>query len=300
MRTSIKLYILLLMTFANINTYSQKLVNVITKTVVKEFEYSGKTVIIHGEKSNITVQRWKGKKIKIEIQLIAKNHDKSKAERDLNVMQYSFQNGDKYIKASNYFKSNGTTDITSNLSVEYSIYIPGKTNIQLINLYGDVNLNSVEISGKLKNSFGNIKINNVIGDLTVDMHYANLKCTGLSGKVTINAKNSDILLHEISGDYNLTTTYGTINIASVTGLRNLLVNAQRTSIYVTIDNFEDYNYSLSVKDDKIIVPAGYTSLIKEESGLLKFIKHSNSINNLISIHTTFCPITLKTEKNEKK
>lgn len=294
MRTSI-LYILLLLSFTFYNAYSQKHVNVITKSIVKEFEYSGETFVIQGEKSNINIQRWNAKKIKIEIKLIAKNPIESKAKRDLDVMHYSFQNDNRFIRVNNYFKSNEITDITSNLSIEYSIYIPNKCNIQLINLYGSVSISNIETSGNINNSFGSVVLNNIIGSLTVDLHFADLNVNGLSGLVTIKTKNSDIQLHKISGDYKLNATYGSIEITSTEKLNNLTINAQRTSVSIIIRKFEDFNYSLSTQNDKIIVPSEYTKLIKEEAGLLKFNKASGSENKSIKINTTYCPITLKTE-----
>ena len=294
MRTSI-LNILLLLTFPLYNVYSQKQVNVITKSIIKEFEYLGETFIIHGEKSNINIQTWNEKKIKIEIKLIAKNPIESKAKRDLEVMHYSFQNDDKFIKVNNYFKSNEITDITSNLSIEYSIYIPNKCNIQLINLYGSVTISKIEASANIKNSFGSVVLNNIIGNLTIDLHFANLNVNGLSGLVTIKTKNSDVQLHRISGDYKLNATYGSIEITSTEKLNNLTINAQRTSVSLIIKNLEDYNYLLSTQNDKILVPSEYTKLIKEEAGLQKFNKAYSSNNKSIKINTTYCPITLKTE-----
>jgi len=105
MRTPIKIFILLLLAFTIHNTYSQDKVNVITKSVTKEFEYSGETLIIQGEKSNMTIHAWNEKKIKIEMKLIAKNPIESKALKDIEIMQYTFQKEGKQVKVRNYFKS---------------------------------------------------------------------------------------------------------------------------------------------------------------------------------------------------
>jgi hypothetical protein len=58
---------------------------------------------------------------------------------------------------------------------------------------------------------------------------------------------------------------------------------------------EEYNFSRSTQGDKIIEPQEYTQSISEESGLLKFTKASGSTIKSITINTTYCPITLKTE-----
>lgn len=295
MRRTTKIYFFIVLTFITVTVHSQIQVNVITKSVTKEFVFSGETVFIQGEKSTINFQTWSEKKIKIEMKLISKNPLESKAKRDLEVMHYTFQNDNKYIKANNYFKSNEITDISSNLSVEYSIYIPAKCTIQVINLYGNVILSNMEVTGTIKNSFGEVRLNNISGTLLFDMHYSDLSADNLSGKFTINTRNSDVQLKKISGDFNLKSTYGNIVITSIGKLNNLTINAQRTKVLVAVREFTDFNYMLTTQNDKIIVPLEYTKLIKEESGLFKFSSSSGKTNNSIQINTTYCPITLKSE-----
>ena len=274
-------------------TRAQVKVNVIEKTVKKEFDYTGEKIIILGEKSDISIQKWEGKKVKVQISLIAKNPSKTRAEKDIDILQYSVSQTADAIKLSNFFRSDRIVDVSSNLSVEYFIYVPSACNVEIKNLYGKTDIANVSISGKIDNSFGSVSLRNISGKLDVDLYYSNLSGTGTRGELNIGAKNSDLFMKDLAGKNTINTTYGEINIEPSKDLKALDILSQRSSVIIVTDNFGYYNYELDAYKDQIILPAKYSPSVTKESGGSLFRQSSHTNNASVKIKTTYCPITIK-------
>jgi hypothetical protein len=292
MKKTLIYVVILFLSFSNY-TIAQQKVNVITKTIKKEFDYEQEKIIIRGEKSNINIYQWQGDKLKIQIDLIAKNPSKLKAEKDIEVLQYSIgQKGDS-INLGNFFKSNKIVGISSNLSVDYHIYIPLKCYVDIKNLYGKVNIHNVRIYGKIDNSFGSTSLQNTSGNCLVNLYYSKFTSNSTNGELKVNAENSNLTLKNISGIYELYATYGEIHIESLQNLKELKISAQRSSVFLTVERFKDYNYELETFKNEIIIPEVYRDKIIKASSTSSYKNKFSANNNMLNIKTTYCPITVK-------
>jgi hypothetical protein len=275
--------------------YAQTKVQVVSKIISKEYAYDGQSKItIKGEKSDISIIGGNYSTMKVEILLISKCTDKETALNDLKFINYSIQQKDKEIIMSNNFISPDIKNIKSNLSVRYIISVPEKCNLQITNLYGNIELKNLSITGEINNSFGDISMKDIKGAFSVHLYYSNIFAAGINAILKCKSENSDQVFENVSGTYDLITSYGKINFTANNDLRKIDINASRSTVEVQVDNFEKYNYSLAAMDDEIILPDAFKNMIKKEFGLKKFDHVSNS-NFTIKVKTTYCPITIKTK-----
>ncbi len=285
----------ILLVFIGFTNYlsAQKKVNVITKTITREFNYSNETLVINAEKSNINIHQGEGNKVKVQIDLIAKNPSKSDAENDMDIMQYYISQSEGAINLSNFFKSDRMVEITSNLSAAYDIYIPLACNVDIKNLYGQINMNDAQVSGEIDNSFGSVSLQNITGNLHINLSFSDLASSNTDGELKIDAKNANLSMKNLSGKNTVNTTYGEIEIKSLHELKVLDVDAKRCSVNLNVDQFENYNYNLGAYKKEIILPEKYSSKIIKDSSSNLFSQQYNSNNSLIKIKSTYCPITIQ-------
>lgn len=282
--------------FCDSSLYTQQTVKVITKTITKDAKFTGQKLIVKGEKSEININGWTKSFIKIEINLISKNPSAEVARNDLNVLKYNLSLDEEEIYISNYFKSEEFNNISSNLSTVYNINVPSGCAVSLTNLYGDVYLENVNSSVYINNSFGEVNIDGMKGSVTSVLNYARLLLSNSDCIFRCEAGKSDLIFENSGGKYDLSTNYGEIIFNADNTVKLLKISSIRTEIAVNTKTIEDFNYLLVTKSGNIYLPSKYRIMVIKEEDLNKFTLHSDNMKSYIEIKTTYCPITIKTEK----
>ncbi len=278
-----------------VSSFPQQKIYVVTKTISKEYQTTSKPEVkIKGEKSDISINSWKNKSVKIEIQLIARNPKKEKAEEDLKFINYNLDKSGESISMSNIFQSDKNAQITSNLSVKYNVWIPDNSIIKIENLYGDVIIENSFVQADIHNSFGQVNMKAITGKLNLNLYYADTRITNIQALVICNAVNSELSFVNASGAYEIASNYGNINFDAGENLKKLQVKSTRTEIGVEVGNFKKYSYNLVTQSSNLNLPGNYNSKIKKEARISRFEMNTNSSNPYIHIETTYCPIHINT------
>jgi hypothetical protein len=251
---------------------------------------------VKGEKSEINITGWTEDYIKIEINLISKNPSAEVARNDLDVLKYKLLVNEKEIYINNYFESEEFNNINSNLSTVYNINVPPECDVSLTNLYGDIIIKNVNVSGYVSNSFGDVNIDGIKGNLEVILYYARLWFNNSNCIFRGKAEKSDLIFENSGGKFDISTNYGKIIFNADNRISLLKITSGRTEVTVNTQSFEDFNYLLSTKSGNIYIPSKYRSKVTEEEDLNKFSLHSDNMNTYIKVKTTYSPITIKTEK----
>jgi hypothetical protein len=278
-----------------LSVFPQQKIYLVTKTISKEFETEGNSELkIKGEKSDISIRGWKNKEVKIEVQLISRNPKKEKAAQDLKFIKYNLVKSGRMIILSNSFVSDKNAQISSNLSVKFHIWIPDNSSVQIENLYGDIDIESLSFKGSVRNSFGEVKISDITGRIDLDLYYADTRINNINAGMTCKAVNSELNLFNVSGEYEISSNYGSISFMAGEHLKKLRVQSSRTGIEVKVGNFEKYSYNLVTQNSDLNLPGHYAGRIQKESRISRFELNTNSHNPVIQIETTYCPITINT------
>lgn len=272
---------------------SQKKVHVLTKTIKKELSATDKKLIIKGEKSTINISSWSKPFYGIEIKLIAKNLNEKLAKRDLDIIKYKIEETSDYYLLNNFFSSDTYKKIKSNLSTVYNIKVPNSSQLDITNIYGNINIENLTTISSLKNSFGEIHFKDIDGKYQINAYYSDVFMNDVDIELLCNAEKSNIELTDISGSINIKSNYGNLRIIAGNAVKKFNIESKRSTIDFQAKNLLNYNYALSTKYASIILPPEWKNSTLKEGGITKFNLNTNSNYPLIKLKTTYCQISIK-------
>jgi hypothetical protein len=276
-------------------SYSQKEVNVVTKTIKKDLKVNSKTLTIKGEKSNINITSWEKDFYSVELRLISKNLNKKQAETDLNIVKYEItENSNDYL-LKNYFGSEKFSNVKSNLSVIYNIKVPYNCKLDISNIYGDISLTNINSTSKISNSFGEIHIIAIEGNYTLNAYYSDLFVKDVDLGVNCITDKSDVEMINVSGTIKVKSNYGKIDFSPGKSLLKLEIDAKRTAVFLNDFNLNSYNYSLSTTSAGIVFPDIWKVPLLKEGNKVLFNVNSGTSKPNIKVQTTYCQISITTK-----
>ena len=277
--------ILLFLTLLGVSeAYGQELVHKVSKEISDNFDQEIQEVHVRGEKASVTVSGWSKDYIQVNLKPISRNTSKKEAISDLKFIRYEAYMEGKNLLIKNSFKGKNEK-ISSNLSMEIEILMPGAIPIQISNLYGPVK--ATELSNiKLDVSFGHIAIAHISGYASITARYSNMTISRALGALHIQAEKSDINADGIDAMTSITSKYGKADLKLSASDQSLRMDAYRTEVKIEVDAFEEFNYSLSTTYGTISTP-GFSSEKKEKLQ----ISHDEN-NKDIEVSTTYSDITI--------
>lgn len=228
MNTYYKQTLLLLMIFLGQQfIYAQESVS---KQVTENHSFTDKgELTLHNKYGDVVINGWEKESIAISVDIIVTHKKLENAKELLNRIQPELKVvGDLVtitteIKAknenviSNFFnKSNPLDYDKTNVQINYTIYVPSTTSLDITNKFGDIILEN--IGGRLIADIqhGDIWINQDITNATVDLKYGNLKAKSISyGSITL--KNAELNMSN-GQKIELTSSGSDIQIVDVTNL----------------------------------------------------------------------------------
>ena len=271
---------------------AQKTVQVLTKTVTRTLNYeAGESLEILAEKATVDLEVWDKKQIGITLKLISKHQKKGIAERELQYLRYLIDEAEGNHTIKNFFLADESfKKVKGNLLIEYEVKVPRKCPVSIHNLYGKIKVHGLKNELNVFTRFVETSIKNCDGNVRVESFFGKTIVTGGSGKLTGDLKKSDIDVLEFEGEVEFESDYGAIQIE---GDKLLALNARgnRTRIILLTTDPHAYNYKLNTSFSEIKFP----NMIVENSEPAKntFRKIFREGNPLISISTTYSPITIK-------
>jgi hypothetical protein len=275
---------------------AQNKVQVFTTTIEKTISFkTGDFIDLKGEKSNITIETWDKKEVKIILKIISKNSDKNLAEKELLYMKYFLDKTGHKIELNNYFLiPSNVPKVTSNIKAEYEIWIPKESPITIKNYYGKINIKNTNEKVLITNSYGLITLNNMKGKITVNANFSDVVGNNVTGTFTGDADHSDVTLTNLSGEYKIKSDFGSIFLADLNKTTALEIITSKGDAEVSIGNFKDFNYDLLANFGEIKLPEGYESLkIINTANKASFDKKFSGLNSKLKINTSFGKITIK-------
>ncbi|MCX6258332.1 MAG: hypothetical protein NTW49_10625 [Bacteroidia bacterium] len=205
----------------------------------------GATLDISNKYGKIQVFTRESDSIRIEIGLSAKADNEGRLNKIMSSIDFDFTVDNNYVNVKTTFSSsfvNILSEIISlaepltigdnDVNINYSVYVPVKTNIVIDNKYGDVFMNDISSDLKLILLNGDVKANNLSGKTDITLKFGNGFINSIdSGRIevsygSLSLKQTDYL--------NIDSKSSKITIE---GCNDLKINSKRDKYTINEVNF---------------------------------------------------------------
>ncbi len=280
----------MLMGLVSVATAQETTLQVVTKSIEKTVDYKdGFHLSIDGEKADVQIETWDNEKVKVIIELIAKNEDRDVAKRDLESMQYNIEVVGKKIFVRNYLATSKNKEKARSIfKAKYVFIIPDDCPVDLRNHFGSANIKDLKKAVDVKSEFCEIQLDNIQGRIGVETRFGDVEGKQLEGEMKIESIRSDITLTQIKGKVDINAKYGKIKIDANQSLLDLNILAEKTDILFLNPATETYDFNLTAFYGNISVPDFMNFEIKEENNALnKAELNLPKQEGTVSIQTSF-------------
>lgn len=293
---------LLLASLWSVQGYSQKQLQVVTRSIEKSLEYiNNESLTIIAEKSSISISQWDKNYILINLKLISKHPDLEVAKRELAYLEYDIKRQGNGYTLRNYFSATDKIrKVKGNLLASYTIKVPKGCNLDVTNLYGTLNLTRLTSDFKGKFKFVDVKLIDHKGKGEVESFFGDIMAENYSGAFKAKLEKSDLKLIAFDGSLDVESNYGEIEVDGGDH-EKMNINGNRTKIIFSTLSIESYNYALQNTLGEIDLPSSMDTKSTGQQGVVSFNKEYGSNNDLVKISTSYSSITLKeTATNNNK
>jgi hypothetical protein len=282
--------IIILVLLIQPSVFSQVKIQIVTRTISKNFEYKpGSFININAEKANIQITKSRDNSIHLKLLLISKNPSRDVAESDLKYCEYKIAESNKGISISNFFNTKTRfKEITSNLSAKFDIEVPAGITLILKNLYGEVEMNSIDGNLNLAVDYGKIKFSEISGSLNISSNFTDITGSNTVAPLTIMAQKADIVLNNIKSLLKINDQYGNIELENPKA--EIAIDAEMTAIKVLSESFKKYSFDIISYKGNIDSPDEYNRGHLNYSDKEVLVTDGNLA---MRIRTSYSKVTLK-------
>lgn len=274
---------------------AQGKVQVITKTVEKNFSYKeGESIQLEGEKSKIKVVGWQGKEVKVKLKLISKALTRQVAEQELAYQRYILEKRKGVLYLKNYFAlPKGKAQLNAILLAEYEVWVPAEVSFQITNSYGHVHVANISGHTSIDSKYGNITLENTKGHGIYKSYFGDFTATNIAGQITCSFAHTKTSIEGITGSASFKNTLGDISISGLTNLSSLTVDAAKSDIQLFINQLNLYQYQMESHFGEVTLPAHFKSNTVNYSPEVSRWQYGAKGLPLIKVSTSFGKITLE-------
>lgn len=214
-----------LLTLANTNPFKGKITK--EKTVKKEFTVAENALLkVSNKYGNLNISSWNENRILIEVHIQTNGNNEEKVQNKLDEISIAFDASTSSVSAKTVFGEEKSSwgwnwgkhnDV--NMQINYTIKLPVKNSINLINDYGNIVLDRIDGHAKINCDYGRLDLGELRGrnnDLTFD--YTSKSKIGYMHSGEIRADYSEIHI-EKAGNLNITADYTNVRIDEMENLQ---------------------------------------------------------------------------------
>ncbi len=291
-----RLLLVVLMVQTAFSGMGQETLQVLTKTVEKDFQGIENEVInIEGYKSTINVATWSKNEIKVVLKLISKSPDRKTAKTELGFQRYILEKRRGTIHIKNYLAlPSGVTKLNSIQVSSYHITVPKGCKLQIKNEYGDVNLKQLYGFVKVNTKYGKVQLDDINAAVDINTYFGDLQLNNVDGIVKLNANHTNVDMEDIGGQVRLQLTLGDLFVGKINNHTDLTVTASKADITIEQPDYDLFNFEMDTSYGDILVPDELRKYFKSDTQKRKsFIYESTKQGSPIKLKTTFGNIVAK-------
>ncbi|MBL4716571.1 MAG: hypothetical protein JKX95_08045 [Bacteroidia bacterium] len=295
---SLQLITTILCALLSVSAIGQDKIQVVTKTIEKQFEYTyGQTIELKAEKANVMVTGTKGNKVALQVQFIAKHPSKAVAERELSYLKFGVNNRDRTLELTNFIAiPKEIKGVESKLEIRFILSVPDHCNLKIYNRYGRTGLSDVVGDILIDSRFGNVSAGMVGGKVELITHFGELEVQQLSGTASIISQKTKIRLLDVNATLTVESKYGKCYVGLNDGCnKDIKIISEKAEVRLYTNSFDRFNYDLTGKE--VSIPDLNTE-VRSRDKKATFKKEFNKTNKEIKISTTNYPVIITTNKQD--
>ena len=271
----------------------------VKKTIVKEFEVTGKTVLsFQANKADIQFKSTTRKSIIITAVLSAINKEKQIAEEDLSTLTVNLSRSGNIISAVNYVQlAADKSKPKSNLKVNYTVEIPSTSNlaIKVNNDFGKIRSNGIRSRMAIESKYCSIELKNHNGYIKLKDNFGTIKLTAVKGDLQLKLERSNLNLTEQVGELEIKSNFSKIELAKIQLISDAKITDRHSEVTILQPCLNCYSYNFNLEKSSFSFPTGITAEYvtnneTQKVGIIHNVKPSAKIFNITS---TSGIITLK-------
>ncbi len=171
-------------------------------------------VSISNVSGDIRVMVWKEARVKIEAVKSSRAATEARARENADKVTIEVTTEPGLVRVeTRYPESRGWSGSDSNVSVDYTLWMPEQASIEARSVSGDVR---VEKAG------GSVRINTVSGSVTILGGKKSISARAVSGNIRVTEAEGDLELGSVSGDIQVSKVRGSVEAEAVSGSVRLL------------------------------------------------------------------------------
>ena len=139
--------------------------------------------------------------------------------------------------------------------VKYKIYIPDgySNNINIINAFGILKIDTLYVPTSINNNTGNISISS-IDTLDITNASGNISIKNITSSIDLTSSTGDVSINKLTGRCNMETITGDISINKFNILENSNIESTAGDISIKVQKTSSCNLILDIKDKDIKEP----------------------------------------------
>ena len=295
------------------------------KSYSKSYPIDGNDKIkLSNQYGRITVNTWDRKEIKVDVQIKAQAEDDNTAQKLLDGVQIrDSKSGDLVSFKTSIEPSNNSTwkiwewgnNKKHKVEINYTVYMPAKTDLNVEDSYGGIEL--PDLAGKLKIScsYGSVEAQNLSNPAnSIEGSYGSLKVASINGahldysygSVEMDECNNlkadlsygSFKLGKLKGSADLDLSYmgGTKIEEMGAGFKRLNVNASYSGLSVDVPGNNNFNFDITTtygsfkySDDKVTITSKTPDDSKHYSSTKNYKGHFGKDGGeaQVSVHSTY-------------
>ncbi len=179
-------------------------------------------VMINNISGDIKIFVWKEGKVKIEAVKRAEAKDESQAKKAMEAVeiQIKAEPGLLVVKTQ-YPENRGFFGKDSSVSVDYTLWIPGRASVEARSISGDI---------LIREAGGQVIANAISGDVEISGGKKSVEAKAVSGDIRVEKIEDDAQLSSVSGDIYATGIKGSVEAEAVSGSIHLKDISQAKSV----------------------------------------------------------------------
>jgi hypothetical protein len=188
----------------------------LSKKITKSFDCpASKLVAAANSYGNITIVVSSGTQVRYDINITAKADSKAKAQEEIDRVSVKFNDGPSKVLATTDIESksswfNWSWGGSTELDINYTIYVPDNRSLDLNQTYGNVHIPNYNGPISLDVSYGNIKVADLGNKLKVELSYGE-GSLGCIKNATMDLDYSDLSINS-AASINSNLQYGKFQI----------------------------------------------------------------------------------------
>ena len=207
---------LLFFTFGSLSAYAQDREE---KVVEKSYKVNpGATLHVENERGNISISSWDKPQIDIRVQVVVKGDDRDFLRQRVDEIKLYFSHSSENVKARTEIGEQGWWSWIwgqeSQVEVHYTIFMPVDGNVDIMNDYGDISIDTLYGRCELNCDYGNIHLGHIQGRTELNLDYCPASTIGYVQSLEMNVDYSKVTIDSVGrGDVN--ADYSTVKIGAI-------------------------------------------------------------------------------------